>query len=292
VAGGPDDLREKPFLACYINVTSGLVHNEEALQKLLFLADKGLPALYIPTITGGVNGPVTMAGAVALVNAGVLTGLVISQLRRPGTPVVVPGFAGSALDMRTLVEPYCMPDARGMSEAVAHSYRLPMFTLAGCSDSKAVDQQAALEAALTLMEETLVGGHLVHDLGYLESGLTGSLAQLAICDEIIAWIRRSLRPVEVTGETLAIDEIVAMGPDGQMLDSEHTLHHHRSRWYPDLIDRRNFDDWRAGGGKTLAEAAAERVDHLLASHSPKPLAPEAAAAIHAVVERAERNSTS
>jgi trimethylamine--corrinoid protein Co-methyltransferase len=67
VAGGADALSAKPFIACYIDATSALVHNEEALQKLLFLAEKGIPALYIPLVTSGMNGPVTLVLATSLI---------------------------------------------------------------------------------------------------------------------------------------------------------------------------------------------------------------------------------
>ncbi|MBM4467490.1 MAG: hypothetical protein FJ014_18365 [Chloroflexi bacterium] len=81
VVGGPEALRQNPLVACYINVTTGLLHNQEALQKLLYLAGKGLPLLYVPVASGGMTGPVTPAGSTALVNAGVLAGLVLSQLK-------------------------------------------------------------------------------------------------------------------------------------------------------------------------------------------------------------------
>ena len=71
-----------PILTCYINVVSGLNHNAEALQKLLYLSGKGLPSIYIPSTTAGTNSPITPAGAVALDNAGVLLGLVLSQLNQ------------------------------------------------------------------------------------------------------------------------------------------------------------------------------------------------------------------
>jgi trimethylamine--corrinoid protein Co-methyltransferase len=177
---------------------------------------------------------------------------------------------------------------------MAHFYHLPMFALGGCSDSKVVDQQAALEASLTLLHTALGGGHLVHDMGYLESGLTSSLAQLAICNEIVDWVKAAMQPIEVSDETLALDLIDEIGPDGQLLESDHTLRHYRDRWYPDLIERSIFDEWSAAGSKTLGQRAAEKVDEILASHTPEPLAPEVAAAVHAVVERAERahaNST-
>ncbi len=290
VAGGAEALKQKPFVACYINVTTGLRHNQEALQKLLFLADKGLPALYIPVVVSGVSGPITPAGGLALSNAGVLVGLVLSQLRREGAPFVVPGWGGEGLDMRTMVNPYCAPDPRGMGHALAHHYNLPMFGLGGCSESKLVDQQAAAEAALTLTFETLGGANLIHDLGYLESGLCGSLAQLVICDEIVGWIRHVVCPVEISEETLALDLIDEVGPDGQFLDTDHTMAHFRERWYPVVFERGNYDQWQAAGGRSLAERAAERVKQILAERRAEPLPEQAAREVKAIIRRAEESS--
>ncbi len=287
VAGGAEALRRNPMVACYINVTTGLRHNQEALQKLLYLAEKGLPALYIPVGLGGATAPVTLAGCQVIWNAGAMVGLVLSQLKREGTPYVMTGWGASGLDMKTLVMPYADPDRRGIAQAMAHFYGLSMFSLAGCSDSKCIDQQAGIEAALTLMTAALGGGNIVHDLGYLESGLCGSLAQLVVCDEIVGWLEHFIRGVEVNDETLALDLIDELGPDGQFLDSEHTLAHYRERWYPTLIDRNNYDNWLAKGGKTLEQRAAERVEAILAEHKPEPLPKDVAKAVHAIVERAE-----
>jgi trimethylamine--corrinoid protein Co-methyltransferase len=287
VVGGAEALRQRPLAACYINVTTGLRHNEEALQKLLFLADKGLPLLYIPVVLSGISGPMTMAGSMALVNAGALVGLVLSQLKRQGAPFVVPGWAAEGIDMKTMVNPYCAPDPKGIAHALGHHYNLPIFGLGGCSESKLVDQQAAAEAALTLMAETLGGANLIHDLGYLESGLCGSLAQLVICNEMVDWIEHMMAPVEISDETLALDLIDEVGPDGQFLDSEHTMAHFRERWYPDVFERGNYDQWQAAGGTSLAERAAERVEEILAEHEPEPLTDDIAQKIKAIVRRAE-----
>ena len=82
VAGGMDELRRNPRTACYINVAGPLRHNEDSLQKLLYLSEKGVPFTYVPVVLRGLNGPVTMAGAVALANAGELAGVVLAQLKR------------------------------------------------------------------------------------------------------------------------------------------------------------------------------------------------------------------
>jgi len=161
VAGGREALRERPFLATYINVNRALLQDQDALRKLLLLADRGLPALWIPVTSGGTTGPVTMAGNVALNTAGVLIGVVLSQLKRPGAPIVIPGFGGDALDLRTMVDPYAEPDHRGMAQAMAHYYGLPMFSLAAGGEAKLVDGQAAAEAALTMLHDALAGGGLV-----------------------------------------------------------------------------------------------------------------------------------
>jgi trimethylamine--corrinoid protein Co-methyltransferase len=287
VAGGPEALRLNPFVACYINVTTGLRHNQEALQKLLYLADKGLPALYVPVGQGGTTAPITLAGCQVIWNVGALVGLVLSQLKREGAPYGMAGWGAGAIDMRTMVQPYAEPDRRGIAQAMAHFYGLPMFAIGGCSDSKSVDQQAGIEAALTLMVTALSGGHIVHDLGYLESGLSYSLVQLVICDEIVGWLEHCLRGVEVDEEALALDLIDEIGPDHQFLDSEHTLRHFRKRFYPELFERYNYDDWMARGGKTLAERAADRVKTILTEHQPEPLPKEVVEAVHAIVARAE-----
>lgn len=289
VVGGPESLRQKPLIACYVNVTNGLQHNEEALQKLLYLTEKGLPTTYIPVALGGLTAPITLAGNLAIWNAGCLVGLVLSQLNREGAPFITAGWGASALDMRTMVSPYVEPEKQFIAQEMAHFYNLPMFAFGGCSDSKCVDQQAGIEAALTLMANSLAGSHLVHDMGYLESGLTGSLAQLVICDELVSWIRTSLAEVEINDETLALDLIDAVGPDGQFLDAGHTLKHFRDRWYPGLLDHHNHQNWVEKGSQDMGQRAAARVNKILAQHHPDPLPAELQARIRDIVMEATRN---
>ncbi len=290
VAGGADELRRRPFAACYINVTTGMIHNAEALQKLLYLSGKGLPFAYVPSTQGGVTAPVTPAAALIVSQAGALVGLVLSQLKREGAPFIMPGWGGNMLDMRTTVQPYSDPDKRAMAPDFVHYLGLPMFALAGCSDSKAVDQQAGIEAALTLMTDALCGANIIHDLGYLESGLTGSLAQLAICNEILGWLSHFVKGVDTSDESLALDLIDEIGPDGQFLECDHTYDHFRERWYPGLFDRQNYDGWLGDGGKTLAERAADRVQTILAEHKPTPLPEDVAQQIRRIVQKAENEA--
>ena len=287
VAGGRAALEARPQLGVYINVTRGLLFNEDSVHKLLVCAERGVPALWIPVTSGGTTGPVTLAGTVAINTAGILAGVVLAQLAREGTPVVVPAFGGDLLDLRTMVDPYAGPEPKGVAASLAHRWGLPMFSLGAGSDAKVVDEQSAAEAGMTMLADALAGGHLIHDCGYLESGLTGSLVQLVICDELAGWINALVRPIDVSDEALALDLVEAHGVDGSYLETDHTFTHYRERWYPTLIDRRGYEAWRAGGATTLAHRAAGRVEELLASHAPTPLSPDVETAVRAVVERVQ-----
>jgi trimethylamine--corrinoid protein Co-methyltransferase len=288
VSGGAGEQAARPTIGWYINVTRGLLLDEDAVGRLLFLAERGLPALWIPVTSGGTTGPVTLAGTLAVNHAGVLAGIVIAQLVREGAPVVVPGFGGDALDLRTTVDPYVGPDPKGAAEALAHHLGLPMFSLGGGADSKVVDGQAAAEAAAAILVDALAAGQVTHDSGYLESGLAGSLAQIAICDEIVGWTRAACAPIDLSDEALALDLVDELGVEGSFLESDHTLAHYRSRWYPTLFDRRSRGAWATAGGLALAARAADRADAILAANRvPPPLPDDAAAELREIVARAE-----
>ena len=286
VAGGADALLRNPICACYINVTSPIQHNAESLQKLLFMAEKGLPTTYNPVVLRGTNGPVTHAGAVAFGNAGELAGLVIAQLKREGAPIILTGGTQDMLDMRTTQDVYAAPENRVLCVEMAHYYNMPIFGLGGCSDSQLPDEQALAEISLSLLTETLAGSHLIHDVGYLAGGMTNSLESVVMADEVIHWIRRFTQGVEVSRETLALDVIHEFGPKGDFLSSPHTRAHFREDWYPKLIERQRRENWSAAGGKTFRQRARERALKVLETHQPEPLPGDMAKAIQGVVDRA------
>jgi trimethylamine--corrinoid protein Co-methyltransferase len=292
VAGGADTLREKPQVCCFVNINAPLEHNTEAVQKMMYMAHKGLPCTCsAPMSTRGITTPVTMAATLALNNAGQLAGLVLSQLVREGAPQVPCRTGGGGLDMRTMVALYASPEMQGFRGDLAHFYGLPTFGMAGCSDSKAPDEQALAEASLTLIVDTLVGSNLIHDVGYLESGRAGSLEMLTMCDDVIGWVRRFVeQPAIVDNETLALDVIEKAGPLGGYIESEHTLRHCREDWYPKMMDRRNISQWQERGGKTYRERACEHVEQVLQKGKRLDLGQDVPRGIRAVLERAPQNA--
>jgi trimethylamine--corrinoid protein Co-methyltransferase len=286
VAGGAEALQRNPLCACYINVSTPLRHNQEALQKLLFMAEKGLPATYTPVVLRGASGPVTAAGAIALANAGELAGLVIAQLQREGAPIILTGGVNDMLELRTGIDCYSDPNNRVMLVELAHRYGLPIFGLTGCSDSKLPDEQAAAEAAFSILLETLAGAQMAHDVGYLDSGMTNSIEQIVICDELISYTKQFMKELEVNDETLALDIIDELGPDGNFMATTHTVKHYKEDWYPKLFDRHNYDGWEKAGAKTLRQRAHEKALNILEQHHPEPLPADVQQQIDFIVEQA------
>lgn len=285
VAGSAEAFQAKPFATCYINVTSGLIANAEALQKCMFLAEKGLPQLYIPLNAGGVNSPATTAGCMASMNAGILLGVVLSQLVHPGAPIAVPGWNGGPYNLQTMVGNYVLADEQGVPTSMGKYYDLPVFGLGGSTDSKMLDQQSGFEATLSLMTSLLHGANIVHDVGFMDAGLQGSMQMMAICNEILGFLRAATAGVVVNEETLALDVIEELGPTGNYLGHDHTIRHFKEPFYSKLIDKNPFSVWQKRGSKSMEERASRMVDDILAKHQTEPLPEDVQKAIHTIVER-------
>jgi len=290
VAGGAAELALKPFLLAYLEPTSPLQHSASAVRKLLAMADHGLPCVYAPGPLEGASAPVTSAGSLVMANAEVLSGLTIAQLRRKGTPFVWGSGAGP-LDMRTMVGSYGAPEfmlhCMGMAELAHYYYHLPVWGFSGCSDSKLPDIQAGIESALWILWTALSGANLVHDIGYLESGLTCSYEMMVICDEIISCVRRLMGGIVLSPETLALDVTHEVGPGGDYLSTDHTLNYFREVWSPRLFDRRTYHAWLAAGRPTAIQSARELARHILATHRPVSLAVDLLQDLNAIVTEAD-----
>jgi len=290
IAGGADELALKPFLLAYLEPTSPLQHSQVVMRKLLMMVDHGLPFVYAPGPIDGASAPVTQAGALVMSNAESLSGLAIAQLRRKGAPFVL-GSGSGPLDMRTMVATYSSPEfmmhCMGMAELAHYYYRLPVWGFAGCSDSKLPDVQAGIESALWVLSMALSGANLVHDVGYIESGLTCSCEMMVINDEVIGFVRRLLGGISITPETLALDVIHEAGPGGDFLGTRHTGEHFREVWYPRVFDRRTFGKWSGAGETTATQRARQIAKDLIGTHSPTPLAPETQETLKAIVVEAD-----
>ena len=285
VAGGAETFQRHPFATCYINVTSGLVANAEALQKCIYLAQKGLPQLWIPLNAGGVNSPATIAGCMASMNAGILLGVVLSQLVHRGAPIAVPGWNGGPYNLKTMVGNYVLADEQGVPASMGKYYDLPVFGLGGSTDAKVLDHQAGMECTVSLMTALLHGANIVHDVGFMDSGLQGSLQLQVMANETIGFLRAATRGVVVDEETLALDAIDEVGPTGSFLQHPHTMRHYKEPFYSKLFDKGPYSLWEKNGSLSLEEKAAREVDQILKTHTAEPLSEEVKEKLAAIVTR-------
>jgi len=287
IAGGEDKLAANEFIILYDEPSSPLQHTPEAVDKLLYCAEKRIPCIYVPAVMLGATGPVTPAGALAQANAETLSGLVMHQLKARGAPFIAGGGA-PPMDMRTMVCSYGAPE-RDLTctslVALARYYDLPSFTTAGSSDAQVFDQQAGLEAGFSLLIAGLAGGNLLHNIGYLGIGMTAALESIALCNEGIGMVRRLLRGVEVNDETLALDLIEEVGPGGNFIAEEHTMNHFRDMiWRPELLNRDVYENWESSGAKSFGERANEKVRSILENHKVRELPASQLERIRAIIE--------
>ncbi|MBW2148113.1 MAG: trimethylamine methyltransferase family protein [Deltaproteobacteria bacterium] len=274
IAGGEEKLKENPFIIHYAEPIAPLIHPRESLQKLLFCVDHRIPVVYTSGTTTMQNGPATLAGSLVLSVARGLSGIVIAQLRRKGAEIILT-FHASSMDPRSSIHTYASPEhilCQAAGRDMAELYGIPHWGRAGCSDAKVVDQQAAFEAGVEIMMQAVGGENLIHDVGYIESGLTSSWDSIVICNELIGMAKRVLKGFEISPETLALDIIHQVGPSGHFLMEDHTFSHYREETFlPRLIDRELFDRWKQLGGTTLLDRARQSVFEILESHRPEPL---------------------
>jgi trimethylamine--corrinoid protein Co-methyltransferase len=179
------------------------------------------------------------------------------------------------MDPRNAIHPYASPEhviLQAAAKDMAQHYRIPTWGRAGCTDSKTLDQQAGFEAGYEILMQALSGENLIHDVGYLESGLTASLDSIVMCDEMIGAVKRVISGFELSDEALALDIIDNVGPQGHFMTEAHTLEHFRKEtWIPRLVDRSSYQHWVEKGRTTLLDRSRKRVKEILEKHQTEPL---------------------
>lgn len=275
--GGEEEWKKGPIFSLYIEPVSPLSHSKEVVQKLLFAADHDVPFVYTPCPLAGATAPTTLAGTAVQALTESLFGIVLSQLRKPGASLIIGGLM-SNMDMLTTVYCYGSPEMALLSAAytqITKWLEVPEYETAGCSDVKMFDEQAAMEATINIATAGLIGGNMIHDVGYIEQGLTSSMEMMVASDEIIDMVKRILRGIPVTDETQALDVMEDVGPGGHYLEHDHTYHRFKNEiWRPKLLDRLNWENWELAGSKTHRERVHERVIEILETET-EPLFDEA-----------------
>jgi trimethylamine--corrinoid protein Co-methyltransferase len=278
IAGSPQALRERPFVSFITCVVSPLKMDDLYGDILYHIAKAGMPVAIPAEPLTGATAPVTIAGLLTGLHAETLSGVVLTQLVNPGTPVLYACTATST-DLRTMgyvsgsVE---MGLINAGAAAMAQYLNLPNYTTAGMSDAKVVDAQNGYEKAVTDVLVALSGSNFIHDAaGLVEFASTASYKQYVIDNEIIGMAMRAVRGIEVTDETIALDAYRRVGPGGNFLADPHTiLWMRREHYLPKLSDRQLRINWEKAGSPTVEEKAVAAAKRILKDHKPLGLSRE------------------
>lgn len=271
-----EGLARDPALLCIINTNSPLQLDIPMAEGTMALARAGQVACITPFTLAGSMSPATLAGTLVQQNAEVLLGVVLTQLLRPGVPVMYGAFT-SNVDMKSGAPALGTPEyakAAVASGQLARRYGIP-FRSSNTNASNCVDAQAAYESAMSLWGA--IGGHanlVNHAAGWMEGGLTASFEKTIVDAEMLQGMAEYLRPIDVSPDSLALDAIAEVGPGGHFFGAAHTLQRYESAFYaPLLSDWRNFERWQEAGGEDAARRANRIWKQLLAEYQAPPLDP-------------------
>jgi trimethylamine---corrinoid protein Co-methyltransferase len=265
------DWHEQPRVFTVINTTSPLQFSPDGARGLLRLARLNQPVLVAVCAMGGTTAPITLAGLLAVQHAELLTGLVLTQLGRPGAPFIY-GGTSSLSSMQTGALMMGAPEYWTLMEAtvqLGHWLGVPVRAGGAITDAHVPDAQAGIESALAL-EAVLRSGaqYILHAGGILSSFNCYSPEKFVIDDELLTALRTAKQPIVIDEDQLALDVTAAAGPGGTVLGSGHTRRHAREQRRGGLMNRLAFETWKAQGSQDLAAAAAVRVGQLLESYRP------------------------
>jgi trimethylamine--corrinoid protein Co-methyltransferase len=271
-----EQLAEKPALFAIINTNSPLQLDIPMAEGLIEMSGAGQVVCITPFTLAGAMAPVTLAGTLTQQNAEALAGITLTQVVRPGSPVVYGAFT-SNVDMKSGSPAFGTPEYSKAAQAsgqLARRYGLPLRS-SNVTSSNVVDAQSTYESAMSLW--AAITGHaniIVHAAGWLEGGLTASFEKLIVDAEMLQMMAEYLQPIEVSDETIALDAIAEAGAGGHFFGVEHTMSRYETAFYqPFLADQRNFETWQEAGSVDTQVRANRIWKQLLNDYQQPPLDP-------------------
>lgn len=269
VAGSREELRRRPVLSLVLCTIAPLAHDREGIEGALLLAEAGVPVGFLAMPTLGTTAPATLAGALVVGDAEIISGTVLLQLAHPGAPVFYSIMQGWADPRTGNYVPYPL-DARCRYApvAMAHRWGMPAFGGAyGTESLRPATWQAAADVALDPFLVSLAGAEWVTGLGLNRNFTLLYPESIILDDELYHRARYALAAMEVNDETLALDVIQRVGPGGHFLREKHTRKHMRTAMEPGLTHQLGPD----GKYRDPHEVAREKVRWILKHHRPAPL---------------------
>lgn len=234
-----------------INANSPLVFDATMLGALKVYARANQACIVSPFILAGAMSPVTVAGTLSQVLAEALAGCALTQLIRPGAPVVFGAFV-SSISMQSGAPTFGSPEGSLLLNGAAKLARragLPFRSGGSFTASKLPDGQSAQEAAQTITATVQSGVNFcLHSAGWLEGGLCSSYEKFIMDADQLGMMHVLARGIDVNDESLALDALEEVGPGGHFLGAAHTQRNFESAFYRSSVaDNNSYEQWLADG---------------------------------------------
>jgi trimethylamine---corrinoid protein Co-methyltransferase len=259
--GGAEAIEQTPASVSLINVNSPLRFDDRMLAALHEYVKRNQAVIVTPFLLMGAMSPVSIPATLVQQMAEALAGIALTQLIRPGAPVIFGSFLSNT-DMQSGSPSFGTPEsAIGLlcTGQIARRFGLPFRSGGGLNASQTTDAQAAYEALMTLLPTFLAGtNYVMHSAGWLEGGLVSCYEKFIVDVELLRMLRHEFTPLEIDEESLAFGAHEEVGAGGHFLGAMHTLERFRECFYrPLLSSTENFDRWQRNGGRDAAERAGE-----------------------------------
>ena len=273
--GGPESLERTPASISLINCNSPLRWDDRMLSAMLEYNRANQAVITTPFLLMGAMSPVSIPATLVQQIAEALTGIALTQLVRPGCPVVFGSFLSNT-DMQSGSPSFGTPEsAIGLlcTGQIARRFGLPWRSGGGLTSSQTPDAQSSYEALMTMLPTFLAGANFVmHSAGWLEGGLVSCYEKFIIDVEILRMLRHEFTPLEIDEESLAFGAHEEVGSGGHFLGAMHTLERFRECFYrPLLSSTENFDRWTKKGGHDAADRAGTIYRETLEAYERPPL---------------------
>ena len=266
---GKEFVQNNCVVTALINLNSPLVLDETMLDAAHVYAATGQACVITPFMIAGASSPTTVAGLSAQALAETLVGMAITQLVRPGAPVVH-GFMMLGMSMRSGSPLRYDETWKSMLIAgqLARRLGVPFHCGGSTSSSKTPDAQAGWEAAAYMTFAMLAGvNYFIHATGTLEAGLVANFDKFLIDCDMLGAITRMTSSIDTGADALAVDAICAVGPAGNFLSSPHTMDRYKTAFYqPSNANGESFEAWAAAGSQDAAHRAMLRRHEILSEY--------------------------
>ena len=275
LVGSRDELRKRPVLSIMQCTSSPLAQDKGSLEAALLAAQAGLPVGFMTMASCASSGPATMAGTLVVGNAEVLSALVLMQMAQPGCPVYY-AAAQTTMDLRTGAYTGGGPEDYLFGAATNHLadfYHVPLSMGAYATGARQPDWQAAVDNTLSSFMAVSTLSDMLLGAGLLNGSRIFAYEELLLDCEIWSILHKMFQGIPVNEDSLALDTIRKVGPNGTFLTQKHTLQNMRQLWMPQFMDRRPYSTWaeKQDGASQWARLKAQ---HILNTYHPDPLTAE------------------